>query len=74
LNSERVARLEEMLHLTERHVELLQSQLQFEKEAHAGVESVQKIAGIEQRLEGVHNRQGVNKCIGRIKWPYTDDR
>ena len=52
-NPERVIRLEELLRFTDRHIEILQLQLQYEKEAHAGVESVLKIASIEQRLERI---------------------
>jgi hypothetical protein len=84
LNSERVARFEEMLRFTDRHLELLQLQLQCEEESHAGVESVLNIARIEQRLDrvrarestspGCYSRQGVTKCIGRINRPYTNER
>jgi hypothetical protein len=56
-NPERVARLEELLRFTDRHIEILQLQLQFEKESHEGLESVLKIASIEQRLERVRARR-----------------
>ena len=56
-NPERVIRLEELLRFTDRHIEILQLQLQYEKAAHAGVESVLKIASIEQRFERVRAKR-----------------
>src|SRR5258708_19033282 len=53
----RSTRLEELLRFTDRHLELLQLQLQYEKESHAGVESVLKIANIEQRRSEEHTSE-----------------